>query len=128
MRIRTVGTLLYWCEGSKRERDRRVEFVNSDPMMVAIFMKYLRTLAIDENRIKARLMLHLEDSETECINYWKSITNLRNSNFISSVVFNGGTGKAKRRLPFGTITIRYNSLALLRKVNDDIRRLAMELA
>ena len=37
-----IGTTLYWCEGSKRERDKGVEFVNSDDTMISIFMKYVR--------------------------------------------------------------------------------------
>jgi hypothetical protein len=39
MNVEEAGALLYWCEGSKREEDRRVEFVNSDPKMDSVFMK-----------------------------------------------------------------------------------------
>jgi len=31
-----IGKITYWREGGKRERDRRVEFVNSDPRLVSI--------------------------------------------------------------------------------------------
>jgi len=66
MDIATIGVVLYWCEGSKREEDRRVEFVNSDPRMISVFMKYLRTKNVEETRIKARMMIHIQDDELEC--------------------------------------------------------------
>jgi len=86
MDIGTVGTILYWCEGSKREDDRRVEFVNSDPRMISVFMRYLRTKNVDETRIRARMTIHIQDDESECREYWKKIASLNDSNFISTVV------------------------------------------
>ncbi|HEV2225753.1 MAG TPA: hypothetical protein VGR56_02995 [Nitrososphaerales archaeon] len=121
MNLKIVGILLYWCEGSKRERDRRVEFVNSDPKMIAVFMKYLRTKDIDEERIRVRMMLHRQDDELQCRNFWKKVTSLDDSNFISTVVKK--TSLVRHPLPHGTITIRYNSLELLRLINCEIREL-----
>jgi hypothetical protein len=63
--IQTVGAVLYWCEGSKREDDRRVGFVNSDPRMISVFMRYLHTKNIDERRIRARITLHVQDNEVQ---------------------------------------------------------------
>ena len=122
MNIQTIGTILYWCEGSKRERDRRVEFVNSDSSMVLLFMKYLRTKNIDEKRLRARMMLHETDDESECKNYWRNITGINESCFLPSVIFTRGNGKHLNRLPHGTLTIRYNSLKLLREINTDIEK------
>lgn len=36
-----IGLALYWAEGSKNNRDRRVEFCNSDPIMIKLFIKWL---------------------------------------------------------------------------------------
>ncbi len=63
MNIRTIGAILYWCEGSKREKDCRVEFVNSDPEMISLFMRYLRSKRIEEARIRARMAIHVQDDE-----------------------------------------------------------------
>jgi hypothetical protein len=119
--LNVVGTLLYWCEGSKRERDRRVEFVNSDARMISIFMRYLRAKGVDEERIKVRMMIHLQDNEAQCREYWKTVTSLKDSNFISTVVKD--TGPVRRPLPHGTVAIRYNSVELLRRISSDIERL-----
>jgi hypothetical protein len=55
------------------EKDCRVEFVNSHPMMISIFMKYLRAK-------------NIQDDEVECGAHWKKVTSLDDSNFISTVV------------------------------------------
>ena len=125
MDIRTVGALLYWCEGSKRLEDRRVEFVNSDPRMIMVFLKYLRSLDVEEDRIKLRMALHSQDDETSCREYWKSITKLANSNFISTILKRSST--AKKHVPHGTMTVRYNSVNLLRIVSADVSRVVSEL-
>jgi hypothetical protein len=123
--IDSVGTIIYWCEGSKRERDYRVEFVNSDPVMIKVFMKYLRSRGIQESRIRARISLHEQDSISEYQDYWKGVTSLDDSNFLTASVRRTKTTKAL--LPHGTLTIRYNSIALLRQIKRDIANLASEL-
>ena len=126
MDIQTVGALLYWCEGSKREKDCRVEFVNSDPEMISIFMRYLRTKDVDEARIRARMTIHVQDDETTCKEYWKKVTLLKDTNFISTVV--RSPSFSKKPLPYGTVTIRYNSLGLLRQIKQQISDLAEEIS
>ena len=126
MDIGSAGALLYWCEGSKRERDRRVEFVNSDPRMISIFMRYLRSKEVDEDRIRIRMMIHLQDDEVACREFWKVATGLQDASFMRSIVKR--TGLVKRPLPFGTIAVRYNSLALLREIKTDITRVVEVLS
>jgi hypothetical protein len=126
MDVRSAGTIMYWCEGSKRERDYRVEFVNSDPSMIMIFMKYLRGMGIDERRIRARLVIHQQDDVTACEKFWMKVTSLGKPNFLMTSVRN--RSESKTPLPHGTITIRYNSISLLRQIKADIAVLAQELA
>lgn len=124
MSINEIGTILYWCEGSKRELDCRVEFVNSDPGMISIFLKFLRARGVEENRLRIRMAIHVQDDESVCKKYWKGITGLCDKNFISSVVKKPSI--ARKPLPYGTVTIRYNSLALLRQIKSDISHVAHE--
>jgi len=119
MDLKSIGTVLYWCEGSKRERDRRIEFVNSDPRMISIFMRYLRELGVEEKRIRLRMTIHQQDDERKCKDYWRTVTSLNDSSFLPTLVRT--TSLAKRPLPHGTITIRYNSVQLLREIKKDIR-------
>lgn len=125
MDIQTVGAVLYWCEDSKREYDCRVEFVNSDPTMISVFMRYLRTKEVDEARIRARMTIHVQDDEAACREHWKKITSLEDSNFISTIV--KAPSVSKKPLPYGTLTVRYNSVQLLRQIKQEISDLAEEI-
>jgi len=96
--------------------------VNSDPRMISVFMRYLRTKDIDEARIRARMTIHVQDDEAECKDYWKKVTSLNDANFISTVV--KSPSFSRKPLRYGTIAIRYNSLQLLRQVKEEISDLA----
>ena len=75
-----ICSLLYWGEGSKT--GNRVEFTNSDPEMIKIFIKSLILgFNIDINKIKANLHLHEHHSEAKQIKFWSKITNLPIENF-----------------------------------------------
>ncbi len=88
-------------------------------------MKYLRAKGIAENRIRARISVHEHDNVTECKEYWKKVTSLDDSNFISASLRR--TSPARSPLPHGTLTIRYNSIELLLRIKRDISDLAQEL-
>ncbi len=122
MNLNEVGALLYWCEGSKREEDYRVEFVNSDPEMISIFMKYIRTKGVEERRLRIRMEIHVQDDEAECRRYWKYVTGLQDDNFIASAPRK--PSNSKKHLPHGTVAIRYNSIALLREIKNEISSIA----
>ena len=126
MDIQTIGAVLYWCEGSKREKDCRVEFVNSDPRMISVFMRYLRSKNVNEARIRIRMAIHTQDDEMECKDYWKKVTSLTDSHFISTVVKRPSF--TSNPLPYGTVTIRYNSLQLLRQIKKEISDIAEEIS
>jgi hypothetical protein len=58
------------------------------------------------------MAIHIQDDERVCKDYWKGVTSLDESNFISTVV--KSPSFTTNPLPYGTVTIRYNSLQLLR--------------
>lgn len=75
-----AGTALYAGEGAKT--DGKVAFANSDPRMIVLFLRWLRTFfAIDESRLRLRLYLHegldLEDAHA----FWAEITGIPTSQF-----------------------------------------------
>ncbi|MGW5668228.1 hypothetical protein [Micromonospora sp. NPDC003776] len=45
-----IGAAIYWCEGGKakpwRPHDCRVRFINSDPLLVALFLRFLDALGV----------------------------------------------------------------------------------
>ena len=67
------------------------------------------------------MTIHIQDDETICRNYWKEVTSLSEVNFMSTIVKRPSV--ARKPLPYGTVTIRYNSLKLLRQIKNDITEL-----
>jgi hypothetical protein len=94
--------------------------------MISIFMRYLRSKNIDEARIRIRMAIHSQDDETVCKEYWRNVTSLNDSNFISTVV--KSPSFTTNPLPYGTVTIRYNSLQLLRQIKKEISDIVEEIS
>ncbi len=75
-----IGTTLYWAEGSKqKEHDpsKEVVFSNSDPLMVRVFLKWLRDcLNISNEDIVFEIYIHETYKRTikELFKYWSKVT------------------------------------------------------
>jgi hypothetical protein len=66
--------LLYWAEGSK---GKYLSFTNSDPIMISVFLKLLRTaFKIDDDRLKARVHLHDYHDVNKQINFWSNVVDI----------------------------------------------------
>ena len=74
-----IGTALYWAEGSKeRIKSSNIQFGNSDPQMVRLFLKWLRKACkFPKKDIYFEIYLHKTATKrrTEVQNYWAKITN-----------------------------------------------------
>ncbi len=77
-----VGTALYWAEGNKAKDynvSQGVIFNNSDPVMIKIFLKWLREiLKIDENEIKPEIYIHKNSRNniSDAIKYWAEVADM----------------------------------------------------
>lgn len=78
-----LGIALYWAEGTKQKEYNPsvcVEFANSDPAMVSLFMVWLRKIAgVDEKRICATIHLHENHLERydQIKKFWMKTASLR---------------------------------------------------
>lgn len=77
-----IGTALYWAEGAKEKAhnvSQRVLFNNSDPLMIKIFLKWLKeSVNIKPEEIKCEIYIH-ENSKNQVadvIKYWEQITGM----------------------------------------------------
>lgn len=82
-----IGIILYWSEGTKKSGNRvgtMVDFANSDPAMVALFVKWLITFAsVEKSDIQIRLHLHESHryKEEEIKKTWSKSTGLPGASF-----------------------------------------------
>ena len=76
-----AGTALYAGEGDKT--DGAVGFANSDPRMVALFLRWLRAFfEVDEARLRVRLYLHEGLDLDVATTFWSDLTAIPSTQFI----------------------------------------------
>lgn len=82
-----MGIMLYWAEGAKQRANgisQGVCFSNSDPLMIKVFLKWLRIcLKIPDNDISFDIYIHEnhKDQNTQVKTYWSSVTGFSNGKF-----------------------------------------------
>jgi predicted transcriptional regulator len=79
-----IGIALYWAEGSKGIRSERFVFVNSDPKMIVIMIRWLKDcIHVEPDDIVCRVGINEAHKEriTEVQNYWSNMTGIPLSQF-----------------------------------------------
>ncbi|MFD0783147.1 resolvase [Micromonospora azadirachtae] len=67
-----LGAAIYWCEGAKSKpwrRDDHVQFINSDPGLLAIFLRFLSTCDVDRRVPTYRVSIH-ETADADAATGW----------------------------------------------------------
>lgn len=124
--LNLVGLTLYWSEGSKQP-NRIVEFVNSDPSTVKIFMRFLRASKISPERLRARVKIYDFQNLKKCENFWSKITGIPVTQFQKPIIRKEKPKRNHRLTDYGTLTIRYNSLRYFNFLNNLVNELKLSL-
>lgn len=115
--LKIVGIILYWAEGSKNLKSNMLDFCNSDPAMIGIFMKFLRQVCgIKESRLRVYLYAYSYQRIEELKNYWHKVTGISKDQFIKPYIRKGNPNLSGRKLPHGLVHIRYSDQRLLQLV------------
>lgn len=113
---RILCAVLYWCEGSKAERDKDFTFTNSDPYLVQVFLGLFReNFRIDETKFRVCVHLHEYHDKQKQLQFWSKVTNIPICNFIKPYM-KSHTGKRIRKGYQGCIAIRYSDVVISREV------------
>lgn len=59
--LAVVAAMAYWCEGAKDEpweRREQLQFINSDPVLIRLFLGWLRAEGVPDERIRLRVSIH----------------------------------------------------------------------
>ena len=111
-----VGIALYWAEGSKGNLTSVVEFVNADPAMIALMMRWFRWCCqVPEQKFRARIQLHDAAQLQKSEQFWSSLTGIPTQQFTKPILKLSPSSQRKRgnSLPYGTIHIRIADVHLL---------------
>jgi predicted transcriptional regulator len=72
-----AGAIAYWCEGAKNKpyrRSDRVVFTNSDAALVGLFLRFLRTAGIADDRLIYQVQIHESADVDAAQRFWLGIT------------------------------------------------------
>lgn len=72
-----AGAVAYWCEGSKIKPPKqagRVSFVNSDPALIALFLRFLVSAGVSSEQLVFRVLIHEGAGLLAAQRYWQAVT------------------------------------------------------
>jgi hypothetical protein len=79
-----AGAIAYWCEGTKNKPHRRADrvvFINSDPLLIGFFLKFLDTADIAPEALVFRVYIH-ETADVEAAQrFWLDVVGAQPSQF-----------------------------------------------
>lgn len=110
-----VCALLYACEGSKGPKST-LSFTNSDPKMIAVFLKMLRAgFDIDERKFHLCVHLHDYHNEEKQLNFWSKTARIPRERFMRPYR-KPHTGVNRKEGYQGCVCINYYDNSLRRKL------------
>lgn len=117
--LKLIGIALYWAEGYKAESAKYVEFVNSDPVMIRLMMKWFRIACnVPDEKFRIKIQIHNEENIKGAIEFWSLNTGIQPEQFMKPYLKTSPTSKRRsgNTLSYGVCHIRISDIALLTKI------------
>jgi transposase len=80
-----AGAVAYWCEGTKskpyRPRKDCVVFINSDPGLIRLFLRFLTVTGVTPDRLICRVHIHESADVQGAQQFWRELTGLPEDQF-----------------------------------------------
>jgi len=79
-----LGVALYWAEGAKDKpyaRRESIDFINSDPGMVRLFLRWLNLMGVEQTQVICRVSIHESADIAAAEAYWRSVVGLPGVDF-----------------------------------------------
>ncbi|MEU1120184.1 MULTISPECIES: hypothetical protein [unclassified Streptomyces] len=79
-----AGVALYWAEGAKSKPYRRSEvlhFINSDPNVIRVFLRWLALLGVTKERLTLRLSIHESADVSAAQEFWADVAGVDSAAF-----------------------------------------------
>lgn len=115
--LRVIGVTLYWGEGYKTEKSSGIDLANSDAVMVAVFVRFLREICgVDEKRLTVLLYCYANQDQEKLIKFWSKLTKIPSKQFSKPYVRKDFKDAMLDKMPYGMVHIRYADKKLLKTV------------
>ena len=79
-----AGAIAYWCEGGKNKphrREDRVSFINSDPLLIGFFLRFLDAAGIAADQLIFRVYVHESADVDGAEQFWREVTRAQPNQF-----------------------------------------------
>lgn len=121
--LKLAAIMLYWAEGSKGSGDHcTVDFCNSEPEMIKIFLKFLREICrVDEKRLRVLLYCYADQDIRSIKRYWQKTIKIPLKQFIKPYIRKDFLLEKSGKMKYGLVHIRYSDKKLLYKIQDWIK-------
>jgi hypothetical protein len=117
-KLKLAAVMLYWAEGYKISRST-VDFANSDPSMVKIFVEFLRTICgIDENKLRCFIYAYDNQDIRKLKRFWMKTLHVRSTQFTKPYIKPALVTKRGHRMIHGLVHVRYCDKKLLKQILD----------
>ena len=118
--LKTAGIILYWAEGTKFNpinRNCTVDFANSNPAMVKIFLKFLREICgTDEKRLRIYLYCYTNQYPKFLQRYWSKTTKIPLNQFTKPYIRKDFLQEKSGKMKYGLVHVRYSDKKLLLQI------------
>jgi len=116
--------MLYWAEGWKSRN--QVSFSNSDPQMIVLFVRFLRSLGVEDRKIRVSCHLFADHvrQQREIEQFWLDVARLPRTCLRASSVNHYSRSSNRKRvnmLPHGTCHIVVNDTHVLQSIYGAIQ-------
>ncbi|HEY9584639.1 MAG TPA: hypothetical protein VJI33_03635 [Candidatus Paceibacterota bacterium] len=117
-----AGVVIYWGEGDKASKNN-FRISNSDPLMVRLFLDFLRKVCrVDEGRIRANILVYPDIDSSEALKFWSQKIGLSKNQFTRPTII---VGRHKtRKIHYGICVLTYSSTFLKKKMMNWIELLS----
>lgn len=121
-----ICALIYWCEGASN-RDGRVNFTNSEPELVQLFLYLLRnSFDVDEDKFRAVMHLHDYHDEGKQKRFWSEVTSIPESQFHKTYQKEHTKKQTREGYP-GCVSVRYHDVSITRELSALAKYFAQEI-
>jgi hypothetical protein len=84
-----AAVVAYWCEGSKDKSYARREslaFINSDPMLVKLWLAFMDSIGVPSSRLTFRVHIHETADVGAAVEYWSGIVQIPVARFMRTTL------------------------------------------
>jgi len=122
--LKTAGIMLYWAEGNRgNSGEFTVDFSNSDPQMIQLFLKFLREICgVDENRLRVLLYCYTDQDIKTITRYWQRITKISLKQFTKPYLRKDFLPEKSGKMKYGLAHIRYSDKKLFLEIQEWIEK------